>query len=84
MELPSRIVSIACHQFIPCSMNPPGERVGGDDDAHADPERGDVVGRPRSLFYGRRREVPVPQRRVRHVFVQLDEVSSARVQFEQP
>ena len=39
-----------------------GERVGGDHDAHPDPERGDVVGGPGAPLRRRRREVRIPER----------------------
>ena len=58
----------------PLLHQPGRERVGRDDHAHADPQRGDVIGRPRAPRQRRRREIGIPQRARRHVLVQLDEV----------
>ncbi len=44
-----------------------GERVGGDDHAHADPERGDVVGGPGPRLQRGRREIRIPERTVLQV-----------------
>ncbi len=52
-----------------------GERVGGYDHAHANPERGDVPGRPGALFDCRRSEILVPERTAGNVFRQFDEVA---------
>ena len=41
--------------------------VGGDHDAHADPERGDVVGGPRPARRIRRREIRIPERAASNV-----------------
>jgi hypothetical protein len=51
-----------------------GQRVGGDDHGHPDPQRGDVVGRPGSLFEPGRREIGVPERAAGDVLGELDEV----------
>ena len=53
------------------------ERVGRDDHAHADPERGDVIGGPGAARERRRREVGIPERACREILVELDEVASA-------
>ena len=58
---------------------PGGERVGGDDHAHADPERGDVIGGPGAARERRRREVGIPERAVRDVLGQLDDGHAGRI-----
>ena len=58
------------------------KRVGRDDHAHADPQRGDVIGRPRAPRQRRRREIGVPQRARRHILVSVRRsraTSTARV-----
>ncbi len=56
-------------------LHQPGcERVGGDDDRHADPQRGEVIRGPRAAGQRRGGEVRVPERTVREIFGDLDEV----------
>src|SRR5437763_1016753 len=50
--------------------------------AHADPERGDVIGGPRPARERRRREVGIPERAAGKVFRDFDEVVTRLAQHE--
>src|SRR6266516_4166029 len=58
-----------------CFNESSGQRVGGNNDAHSDPQRCDIPGRPGSLPNRGGRKISIPKRARRDVFVQLDEIA---------
>src|SRR6266516_4166032 len=57
-----------------CFNESSGQRVGGNNDAHSDPQRCVVPGGPGSLPNRGGRKISIPKRARRDVFVQLDEI----------
>ena len=52
-----------------------GKRVSGDDDAHSDPERGDVPGGPGSFFDRCGCEIAVPEWTMRNIGLEFHEIA---------
>ena len=71
MRLPRKMVSTACHQFIPLIDHARGEHVSRDAGRHADPQHGDIFHSPPPAGPGNGRHVAAVVRRAGEVDLEL-------------